>query len=207
MKRKYYLRGLGFGILITTLVFMITGQQNMSDERVLARARELGYEKAAPAEPTSSVHLSELKATLTPAPTQEAVTPALTPTAMPVPTKALEPTSIPVPTKALEPTSTPVPTKALEPTSTPVPTKALEPTATPEPDDSVTATITVTRGMTSRQVCRLLEDAGIITSWVEMNQYMIDHGLADYINIGTFSLSNAMTRGEIAYLLTGRQAE
>ena len=183
MKRKYYLRGLGFGILITTLVFMITGQQNMSDERVLARARELGYEKAAPAEPTSSVHLSELKATLTPAPTQEAVTPALTPTAMPVPTKALEPTS------------------------TPVPTKALEPTATPEPDDSVTATITVTRGMTSRQVCRLLEDAGIITSWVEMNQYMIDHGLADYINIGTFSLSNAMTRGEIAYLLTGRQAE
>ena len=44
MKRKYYLRGLGTGILVTALILIIASGQKetMTDEEVKARARELG---------------------------------------------------------------------------------------------------------------------------------------------------------------------
>ena len=44
MKLKYYLRGLGIGILVTALIMGISAgrQKQMSDEEVRARARELG---------------------------------------------------------------------------------------------------------------------------------------------------------------------
>ena len=45
MKRKYYLRGLGLGILVTALVFTIAGPKELSDEEIIKRAEELGYVK------------------------------------------------------------------------------------------------------------------------------------------------------------------
>ncbi len=44
MKLKYYLRGIGIGIVVTSVVFMVGGsvKQTMSDEEVIARAKELG---------------------------------------------------------------------------------------------------------------------------------------------------------------------
>lgn len=46
MKLKYYLRGLGIGILVTSIIFIIGMHVNqdelISDEQVMARAKELG---------------------------------------------------------------------------------------------------------------------------------------------------------------------
>ena len=45
MKLKYYLRGLGIGILVSTIILMIASAghpREMSDEEIIARARELG---------------------------------------------------------------------------------------------------------------------------------------------------------------------
>lgn len=43
MKLKYYLRGLGIGILVTAVIMGIaSGKRKMTDEEVRARARELG---------------------------------------------------------------------------------------------------------------------------------------------------------------------
>ena len=42
MKRKYYLRGLGFGILVTAIVCSIAGPKAPSDEDIIKRAEELG---------------------------------------------------------------------------------------------------------------------------------------------------------------------
>ena len=45
MKLKYYLRGLGIGIIITTITLSIVSgkdSKSMSDEEVIARASELG---------------------------------------------------------------------------------------------------------------------------------------------------------------------
>lgn len=43
MKLKYYLRGLGIGIAVTVLVVgLSSGRKSMTDEEVIARAKELG---------------------------------------------------------------------------------------------------------------------------------------------------------------------
>lgn len=47
MKLKYYLRGLGIGIIITTIVLMISfsmHKETISDEQIIARAEALGME-------------------------------------------------------------------------------------------------------------------------------------------------------------------
>ncbi len=54
MKIRFYLRGLGLGILVTSIFFLICGRssQTMSDEMIKARAKELGM--------TESMVLAEL---------------------------------------------------------------------------------------------------------------------------------------------------
>lgn len=43
MKLKYYIRGLGIGILITTIVLSVGGKkEKLTDKEIIARARELG---------------------------------------------------------------------------------------------------------------------------------------------------------------------
>ena len=44
MERKYYLRGLGIGIVVTAIIMGIvtSGKREMTDEEVIARAKELG---------------------------------------------------------------------------------------------------------------------------------------------------------------------
>ena len=45
MKLKYYLRGLGIGIIVTTLILMIAGtgqKEELTDAQIIERAKELG---------------------------------------------------------------------------------------------------------------------------------------------------------------------
>ncbi len=44
MERKYYLRGLGIGIVVTAIIMGIatSGKRGMTDEEIIARAKELG---------------------------------------------------------------------------------------------------------------------------------------------------------------------
>ncbi len=44
MERKYYLRGLGLGIVVTAVIMgvALSGRRSMTDEQIIARAKELG---------------------------------------------------------------------------------------------------------------------------------------------------------------------
>lgn len=152
MKRKFYLRGLGFGVLVTSLVFIMTGTSSqMSDAEIIRRAEELGYVKAEENLETSVTPSIDLNAllnkenTITPVPTNtptvtptptEALAPTKAPTAVPTPTETVTPipeeSVTPEPTQAL-PEVTPTPTIAIEFTPTPLPTATVAPTKTPEP--------------------------------------------------------------------------
>ena len=202
MKQKYYLRGLGFGILITAIVFILAGPAELSEEEIIKRAEELGYSKTV--EQESSIGLKELLETGTPAPTK-AVEPAATKT--PVPTKAItpEPTAEPQATLTPTPSPTPTPEPTLTPTPEPTATPTPSPTPTKKPEASVkTATIVVERGNTAWMVCEKIEKAGIIKDGDKLVEYMVSHDLADYINIGTYTLSSDMSLKEISQILTGR---
>lgn len=47
MKLKYYMRGIGVGILFSIMVFLIVGKEDpqMTDEQIIAAAKELGMEE------------------------------------------------------------------------------------------------------------------------------------------------------------------
>ncbi len=201
MKRKYYMRGLGFGILITTLVFSFLNTDKLTDEDVIKRAEKLGY--VLPEQSiTPGLDLEVLKEKQTPAPTET-----------PIPTEAPQESVTPVPTKTEIPTQTPVPTETEIPTEIPAPTELLTeipaptelPTETPTPTVAVVkAQITIVKGNTASKVCRMIEEAGIIEEWEEFRDYLKSRELVNEINVGTFTLSSDMSFEEIAKTITGK---
>ena len=135
MKLKYYMRGLGIGIIFSIVVMSLTsanGKEKMTDSEIIHAAKALGMVEA-----VSSVDLSGLK--LTPKPEETATlepTHTITPdpvTSAPDPTISAQPSKTPDPTNTPEPTATPDPTNTKEPTAMPEPTNIPEATATPEP--------------------------------------------------------------------------
>ena len=225
MKRKYYLRGLGIGILVTALVFTFTGPKEMTDDEIIKRAEELGYVKEEDSD--SSINLKDLLETGTPTPSpisaptskpdptempEETTVPTDVPTLTPTPTVEPSATAVPTPTKAIKPTAEPTATAVPTPTSVPtvVPTESAtpQPTATSVPtkgpEEIITAEISVERGNTATAVCNKIQAAGIVEDGVALKEYLVEHQMTDYINIGVYTLSSDMTYEEIAKILTGR---
>ncbi|MDE6064125.1 MAG: hypothetical protein K2G20_06030, partial [Lachnospiraceae bacterium] len=120
MKLKYYLRGLGIGILVTVLLTTISSgeRRTMTDEEIKARARELGM--------SESMVLADMQggsASGEDDKTPEAtVEPEKTPDATATPTPTPTPIATPTETETPTPTATPTPTPTATPTATPTPT-------------------------------------------------------------------------------------
>ncbi len=229
MKRKYYMRGLGLGILVTAILCAVALPKKtkpMTDEEVIARATELGYVKKESG--VTADDINKIKENETASGTPEA---SLTPEATDTPeaTKELEgtpgPTQSPVPTPDApeppeepdkpdvpatptpKPTSTPTPKPTATPIPTKAPTEAPKATATPavEEEPAVTSyTITVERGATARRVAERLASVGAIGDADAFVRYLQSNGLTDYINIGTFTIPKGASHAEIAKILTGR---
>ena len=184
MKLKYYLRGLGVGIVVTAVILTIANHlgNKMSDEDIIKRAAKLGMVM----KEDESLFPPTEPETTTPEPTSSS--PAEQDTTA---VKPAEPeTTTPEPT-------TPEPTTP-EPT-TPVP-------AEPQTSGVVihTATITVTSGMYSEAVSQRLEEAGIVNNWREFNEYLTSNGYAERLQTGTHSFNSEMDFNEIAEILVSR---
>lgn len=223
MKRKYYMRGLGLGILVTAILCAVAlpkKTEPMTDEEVIARATELGYVKkegGVTADDINKIKENENVsgtpvASQTPDTTANPeATPEGTPgpTSSPVPTpEAPEPPEEPdKPDVPASPTPKPTATATPKPTATPVPTKAPKATETPavEEEPAVTSyTITVERGATARRVAERLASVGAVGDANAFVRYLQSNGLTDYINIGTFTIPKGASHAEIAKILTGR---
>ena len=190
MKLKYYLRGLGAGILFSVLVFsFVVGprENDISDEEIILRAKQLGLVE----ENKLSIDMDKLRGQ------DETV---LSPSPAPSPTTVFTPT----PTVALTPSPTVQPTATLTPTPT-VPDKE-EPVPTPEAENVITETITavieIKSGMRSEDICAVIENAGIVESALQLNAYLIQNGYAEQLRVGKFEINNLMTFEEIARHLT-----
>lgn len=174
MKLKYYLRGLGVGIVVTAVILTIANHlgNKMSDEDIIKRAAKLGMVM----KEDESLFPPTEPETTTPEPTS------------PSPTEQ-DTTAV----KPAEPeTTTPEPT-------TPVPA---EPQTSGTVIH--TATITVTSGMYSEAVSQRLEEAGIVKNWREFNEYLTSNGYAERLQTGTHSFNSKMDFNEIAEILVSR---
>lgn len=233
MKLKYFLRGLGSGVVITAIILTVSFQgrnSDISDKEIMKRAEALGMVSKEEVDLLAKNSTEEEKPTVTEAESQitegakaeeetaentnegeNTVTEEAEPTVAEEteePTK--EPTATKEPTK--EPTATKEPTK--EPTATPEPTK--EPTATPEPtkaeEPAVEPTqpvtekkvITIVSGMWSDKVARELEAMGAVEDAADFDQYLIANGYANRIVVGTFEIPAGATYEQIARIITTR---
>lgn len=184
MKLKYYLRGLGVGIVVTAVILTIANHlgNKMSDEDIIKRAAKLGM-------------VMKEEESLFPPTEPETTTPEPTsPSPAEQDTTAVKPTE---PETTTPETTTPVPTEPE--TTTPVP-------AEPQTFGTVihTATITVTSGMYSEAVSQRLEEAGIVKNWREFNEYLTSNGYAERLQTGTHSFNSEMDFNEIAEILVSR---
>jgi hypothetical protein len=214
MKLKFFMRGLGIGIILATLIFTLSNtKEKLSDQEIMNRATELGMVT----EEESDRELNQLLENINPTVTVEpSAAPTDTPTA--VPTQAATVTPTPAPTAV--PTVTPVPAVTKVPTVTNVPEKADTPTKAPEQqigDTTQTDTsdnsqgtgeeisFTIKSGMSSGQVALLLVEKGLIEDEDDFNKYIEASGKASVIRVGTYSLPKGSTYKEIVTKITTKQ--
>ncbi len=195
MKKKYFVRGLGIGIIFGALImlaaYLTSGKGSLSDEEVMKRAQELGMVKKSEYVLDSEVTSEE---TTTEAVTTEA--PATTEKATEATTEAPATTE-----KATEAATTEAATTEKSTTE-----KATTETATTEQTDTKTkATITVSGGMSSETISSLLEDAGLVDSASKFNSFLVQNGYDKKLETGSFDISGGMTYEEIAGILTTKQ--
>lgn len=210
MKLKYYLRGLGIGMIVTALILGISfshrqeqSAQTLTDDQIRERAAELGMVDSSeltlaalqnsakqPTENTTeeSTETPEQKETETTAETVASEEPQETQTEEPV-AATPEPEATPEPTKAPEATAAPE--------MTPVPDTAA-------PEQGQTASITIQRGDDSGSVSRRLYEAGLVENAKAFDSYLCNNGYSRSINPGTYEIASGTSEEEIAKIITGK---
>lgn len=169
MKFRYFLRGVGIGIVFATIIFSVayrqSGNSKMTDQQVIERAKELGM-----VEPSTSIkdlldHNSSKTETETSSDPET------------------ETSQVKEEDASTEATTEPV-TEVTTEENTEQPVETVE--------------ITVARGSASDTVCQQLKDAGMIEDASEFDKYLIDNGYASRIRVGTHTLTKGMDFHAIA---------
>ncbi len=199
MKLKYYLRGLGIGILVTAIIMGIAAgkKEKMTDEEIKARARELGM--------VESMVLSDIATTPPVENTEPEETPE--PTVAPVLEETPQSTENQTVTDTPEPETTPEQVITPEPETTPEQVIAPEPEITPEPEEIASVTITIKSGQSSVAVSKLLAEAGLVESASEFDKYLCSNGYDKKIRTGTYEIPTGADEEEIARIITGGSVE
>lgn len=177
MKRKYFVRGLGVGILFGALImfaaYMTSGKNRMSDEDVIKRAQELGMVK-------QSEYVLESDVT-----SQETTTEEIT-------------TEAPTTTEKATTEATTTEKSTTEKATT-------EASTTEKADTSTQTTVTISSGMSSEAIASALANAGLVDDASKFNSFLVANGYDMKLETGNFSLETGMSYEEIAKILTTKQ--
>jgi len=206
MKLKYYLRGLGIGMIVTALILGISfsnrqdqTSQIMTDDQIRERAAELGMVDS------SELTLAALQDSAK-QPTEG--TPEETTQTQEQNNIEAEPeTTDPAETQAtLEPETTQEPeaTAEPEPEKTAGPETTAEPEVTEAPQRTQTASITIQRGDDSGSASRRLYEAGLVENAKAFDNYLCNNGYSRSINPGTYEIAPGTSEEEIAKIITGK---
>lgn len=183
MRLKYYLRGIGVGIFVTTILFMIlisvnqnSGlSQQVSDQEEQSKTIA-DYENQAQGETNTEQggQAADLPDANQPADTQpEAEQPADTPDVQP---------------DATQPADTP---DAVQPAD-----------ARPKSGKAGKVRFIISGGEYSDVICRKLAEAGLVDDADEYNNFLIEENYDNFINPGVYDIPKDATYEEIAVLLT-----
>ena len=192
MKLKYYLKGFGVGVLFATVILSISlmlnrQQTGLTDEQIMARARELGMEM-----------VSAEKETDTEEPTTK------TPESSTMPAESTSPDITEKETASQGETVTgmegmePVETLGEVPSVTESENESSEAVRVEEGADETTVIIHIEKGMSSDTIVRLLEEAGVVESSNELLNRLWEIEKTRYVRAGTYEFTRGMSVEEIA---------
>ncbi len=228
MNLKSYLRGLGLGMIVTTIILVIAFKarnHEMTDQEIISRARELGMVETslyAEGNETNTTGAGKNENILsptadkgevsgegktepentTPANKPESTTPAnkqeSTTTAKQESTTTAKPES----TTAAKPEST---TAANKPEST-TPANKQESTTAAKPESTTAAdneiVLVFENIYTAEKATRILYEAGVIQDMDSFNEYLSENGYARRVGEGEFTFTKGMSFEEIARIIT-----
>ena len=217
MNLKYYLRGLGVGIVVTSLILGIglgSRKETLSNEEIKERARELGMVEesitVAEAAAQKEEEAQEAEVTVAPVPEENAECDA-----EPIVNAEPEVSSEPAVSTGAEPEASEKPNVSAA--SEPAASTAAEAGATPEAgvkpvadeaeEDNGTAPekeivdITINPGEGSYVISQKLEQSGLIDDAAEYDAYLCDNGYHTKLRAGVHKIPMGSTREEIAKLL------
>lgn len=209
MKFKYFLRGLGTGIIFTSIICLMAfhngDSRNISDKEIIERAKELGLVekketvKDVFASEKSSEEMTEKKMTEEQKESEENTTKEKMSKEKTTEEKATEEKI--TEEKTTEEKSTEKKTTEKKTTEEKTTEKNTTEQSTTEVKDK-TVTITIKGGSTSFPVCQKLQELGVIKDATDFDNYLIKNGYANRIRVGTHTLTIGMSYEEIAIAIS-----
>lgn len=214
MRLKYFLRGVGIGILVTTIILTAThaSERRMSDSEVIDRAIELGMSFSAShsgqqsgTEEASSDESSTGQETSGDDVTDDLQHDGETETEMgsQSPSETVSEStsdgeaSPGKESEAVTGMTTQAITETTETTTELTTENNNASSAAGVMNNEVTCTINITKGMSSRTVCDMLKQNGIIEDAADFDRYLIKTGYDDKIRVGEVEVNSGMTYEEL----------
>lgn len=231
MNLKYYLRGLGVGIAVTSLILGIglgSRKETLSNEEIKERARALGMVEepvtVAEAAAQQEEEAQEAEATVTTVPEENAEgdaetivsaepevssEPAVSVSAAPEASEEPKVSAASEPEASEEPNASAASEleASAEPEAGATPEAGVKPVANEAEEDSGTAPakeivdITINPGEGSYTISSKLEQSGLIDDASEYDAYLCDNGYHTKLRAGVHKIPMGSTREEIAKLL------
>ena len=214
MRLKYFLRGVGIGILVTTIILTAThaSERRMSDSEVIDRAIELGMSFSAShsgqqsgTEEASTDESSTGQETSGDDVTDDLQHDGETETEMgsQSPSETVSEStsdgeaSPGKESEAVTGMTTQAITETTETTTELTTENNNAGSAAGVMNNEVTCTINITKGMSSRTVCDMLKQNGIIEDAADFDRYLIKTGYDDKIRVGEVGVNSGMTYEEL----------
>ena len=195
MKLKYYLRGLGIGIMVTAVILSVafgSRKETLSDREIMERATELGMV-------SESGSLAEMeKKENAETPEEPQATPETSPKATPETSPKATPEASPKTTPEATPKATPEATPKATPEATPAAPDVTEPVQAAK-----TVVIEVKSGEGSYTVCQKLEKEGLISSASDFDTYLCSNGYDRKLRVGSHEIPADAEPERIARIMCG----
>uniref|UniRef100_UPI0040560009 hypothetical protein n=1 Tax=Acetatifactor sp. TaxID=1872090 RepID=UPI0040560009 len=220
LKLRYYLRGLGIGILVTALILGFVGGDGaeMTDAQIRERALELGMVDA------ESIVLSDLRGNSTAESESvvdeqipESTEPSESAESESMDESEVDSLEVTEETESVEQTEN---SEVIESTETAEDTESgesMEPTESTEEEDAVNedmvtsqqsddvVTITIYSGAHSYTVSKELEAIGLVADAKAFDNYLCNIGYSRYVRTGTYKITVGTSEEEIAKIITGKR--
>ena len=230
MNLKYYLRGLGVGIVVTSLILGIglgSRKETLSNEEIKERARTLGMveesitvaeaaaqkeeeaQEKVTADPVPEENAEGDAETIVSAEPEVSSEPAVSVSAAPETSEEPKVSAASEPEASEEPNASAAsePAASAAPEAGATPEAGVKPVADEAEEDSGTAPakeivdITINPGEGSYVISQKLEQSGLIDDATEYDAYLCDNGYHTKLRAGVHKIPMGSTREEIAKLL------